>query len=247
MANGGAGAIVVTRNSDDPDIGDLLATASGLDLDGPPIGWKRARWEPVWKGNAHLPGRDVLYEIDREVDRHTTVRPSWLRGLADGDPTRLLVASTIWGFGNFSKGPRFLGRMLGGQRSDSAIPDVLADIVSAAKSGASEGFSALFDARGRSRMSHLGIAFGTKLLHFAGYDSPARPRPLVFDARVWRATRRVRGCPDLPSPTGYVRSDQYDAYCSWAEQVADAAMNGIELATVEYLLFDYGGRVRTRV
>jgi hypothetical protein len=42
MANGGAGAIVVTRNSDDPDIGDLLAKASGLDLDAQPIRWKRA-------------------------------------------------------------------------------------------------------------------------------------------------------------------------------------------------------------
>jgi hypothetical protein len=103
-----------------------------------------------------------------------------------------------------------------------------------------------FDRRGRPRISHLGIAFGTKLLHFAGYASPARPRPLVFDSRVWRATRQVRGCLDLPRPAGYVRSDQYHAYCSWAERLAEAAPNGVEPATVEYVLFVYGGRRRDK-
>src|SRR5436190_13081 len=83
----------------------------------------------------------------------------------DGDPTLFLTTTTIWGYGTFGRGPRALRAMLAGPNVAATINT----IVDASRSSASDGFGALFDGRGRSRIAYLGIAFGTKVVHFAGY------------------------------------------------------------------------------
>jgi hypothetical protein len=55
--------------------------------EGQPIRWARPSWEAVWT-DTDLPGSGVLDAVDDEVDAlgRGTIRRSWVRTLADGDP-----------------------------------------------------------------------------------------------------------------------------------------------------------------
>jgi hypothetical protein len=121
----------------------------------------------------------------------------------------------IWGFATSNRGPYSLRLMLTGKSGGEPVSAVLASIISSARAGAGEGFTSLFDARGRTRVPRLGVAFGTKLVHFADYDSDARPRPLVLDNRVWLAAQALTDMPTVPDPKRYVATADYLAYCRW--------------------------------
>jgi hypothetical protein len=202
-----------------------------------PIEWRRANWEGVWEADSELPGRAVLDAIDTEVagDGAGSIRRSWVRSLADGDPAVFLAGSTIWGFGSYvRRGRPALRAMLRTPGADV----IVREIVAAARTDAGRGFSALF-AGGRSRISSLGIAFGTKLVHFAGYDY-AEPRPLILDARVFAAAHTLDPLAPVPNPARYTTGEQYRTYCEWAGDVA--TRNDVEPEDVEYALFVYAGR-----
>lgn len=228
-------------------IADLIEDYRTADIDHQKISWNPQLWQGVWEdssggpGPSRLPGRETLDLVDAEVRRSRTIRRSWLRGLADGDPVTFLVATTIWGFGSFSRGPRFLRAMLGEQRSDDGLNTVITSIVEAARRSPAEGFGSLFNGRGRPRISHLGIAYGTKVLHFAGYGH-AEPGPLVLDRRVWAAATTLEDKPPIPNPTRYTTRHAYQAYCESAAGIAYDQQ--VEPALVEYALFQHGGRVR---
>jgi 8-oxoguanine DNA glycosylase-like protein len=115
---------------------------------------------------------------------------------------------------------------------------IVREIVAAARMDAGRGFSALF-ARGRSRISSLGIAFGTKVVHFAGYDH-AEPRPVILDARVFAAAHILDPLAPVPNPARYTTGEQYRTYCELADDVA--ARNHVEPEDVEYALFVHAGR-----
>lgn len=196
-------------------------------------------WEKVWWQHG-LPGYATLDMIDAEVERSEgrTIRRSWLRELADGDdPVTFLVATTIWGYGGFGRGVKALGAML----SCDALADVVTDIVDASRLGAAPGFRALFDARGHTRIPWLGIAYGTKVVHFAGYRH-ADPPPLILDKRVFLGAAALDGNLPVPDPGGYTATDDYANYCTWAADVA--GRNGVEPHVIEYTLFAHGGKVR---
>lgn len=202
-----------------------------------PITWRRANWESVWEENPELPGREVLDAIDTEVagDGAGSIRRAWVRSLADGDPVVFLAASTIWGFGNYvRRGRPSLQSML----RTPDVDTIVTDIIAAARTDAGDGYSALF-ARRRTRISSLGIAFGTKVVHFAGYDH-ATPRPLVLDARVYAAVQSLEPSAPVPDPSRYTTGAQYRTYCEWAGEIA--ARNHVESEHVEYALFLHGGK-----
>lgn len=228
-------------------IDDLIKEYRTADIDRQEISWNPQLWQRVWEEppggsrSSMLPGRMTLDLIDAEVRRNRTIRRSWLRELADGDPVTFLVATTIWGFGSFSRGLRFLRAMLGEQRSDDGLSTVITSIVDASRRGAAEGFGSPFDGRGRPRISHLGIAYGTKVLHFAGYGH-AEPGPLVLDRRVWAAATTLDDKPPIPNPARYTTRHAYQAYCEWAAGIAYD--QHVEPALVEYALFQHGARVR---
>ena len=140
-----------------------------------PISWQRANWEKLWEAAPDLPASDVLDAIDIEVasDGRGTIRRSWIRGLADGDPLVFLAASTIWGFGDYvRRGRPALRAML----STQDVAALTTDIIDAARRDAGAGFEALFDNRGRTRIKSLGIAFGTKVVHFLDTNTAAPAR-----------------------------------------------------------------------
>ena len=185
------------------------------------ISWSREKWEPVWTVNPDLPGREALNAIDSEVARHRTIRREWIRSTSktqgDTEDGRLLllVLSTIWGYGDFvGRGRKALTAML----STPGCAETMADIVNESRESARRGFSALFE-NGKTRINWLGIAFGTKAIHFAGYDFAA-VRPLVLDARVYRGTVRLGVEGKAPDPSKYTTGDEYEAYCRWAADVA---------------------------
>lgn len=217
-------------------IDDLIAARRDIDTDNQPIGWNRAMWEQVWAGT-NLPGRSALDLVAAEHHEHETIRRGWLRGLSDGDGTEFLVATIIWGYGTFGRGVKALRAML-------ATPDLATtvdEIVTASRRDAASGFGSLF-AAGKTRIPWLGIAFGTKVVHFAGY-AHTKPPPLILDKRVYLGATAL-GIDCVPDPTRYTTSAAYAAYCRWANEVADR--NGVEPQSVEYALFTHGGDAKNK-
>jgi len=216
------------------NLDELIEAHRDDDLDKQGIGWNRSMWEAVWS-DAGLPGRGALDDIDAEVAQHETIRRSWLRGLADGDAVRFLVATTIWGYGTFGRGVKALKAMLG--RED--VDDHVSDMITASRQDPASGFRSLF-VGGKPRIPWLGIAYGTKVVHFAGYDH-ANPRPLILDKRVFIGAQAL-GAERVPDPAKYTTGNEYGRYCAWAEEVA--RRNGARPDLVEYVLFLHGGDVR---
>lgn len=216
---------------------DDLVRRTGDGAEAQPIKWRRSSWEALWDQEPRLPGRDVLDLINAEVagDGAGTIRRSWVRSLANADPVVFLAASTIWGYGNYvRRGRPALRAML----LTPGVATITKDIIGAARRDAAAGFSALFDGSGRTRVARLNIAFGTKVVHFAGYDY-AMPRPLVLDARVYCAAQELAPTAPVRDPAKRTTGEQYRAYCEWAGEVAERVGVGPEL--VEYSLFVYGG------
>lgn len=205
--------------------------------DAQPIRWRRSGWEALWDHEPGLPGLAVLDLIDTEVAAAGTIRRSWVRSLADADPVVFLAASAIWGFGNYVRRGRPALRAMLLTPGVAAITD---DIIGAARRDAAAGFSALFDGSGGTRVAQLSIAFGSKVVHFAGYDY-ANPRPLVLDARVYRAVEELAATARVPNPAKRTTGAQYMSYCEWAGEVAGRI--GVEPEQVEYSLFIYGGEL----
>jgi len=214
-------------------IDDLIRTHQEP-ADFQPIAWNRDNWQQLWDAAPAIPALEVLDLIDAEVQGagQGTIRRSWIRGLADGDDALVfLAASTIWGYGNYV---RFGRPALRAMLSTPDAPSITRDIIERSRLSPA-GFSALF-ADGRPRIAHLSIAFGTKVVHFAGYDVAA-PKPLILDKRVYRSAQRL-GVDAVPDPEGFVTGVQYEGYCTWAAEVA--ASHGVEPAIVEYALFATG-------
>jgi hypothetical protein len=216
------------------NIDELVQAHRGDDVDSQPIKWNRSMWEKVWS-DENVPGREALDLIDAEVKRSATIRRSWLQGLADDDPITFLVATAIWGYGNFGRGVKALGAML---RRDG-VAGIVSDVIQASRQGPAPGFRALFDS-GRPRIPWLGIAYGTKVVHFAGYQH-ADPAPLILDKRVFLGAKAL-GTDRVPDPGKYMTGDEYADYCAWAAAVAHR--NDVSSQLVEYVLFLYGGDLR---
>lgn len=220
-------------------IDDLVLACVGAEFQ--PIKWRRSSWESLWVASPGLPGREVLDLIDAEVNGlgNGTIRRSWVRSLADLDPVVFLAASTIWGYGDYVRRgrPALRAMLLSG-----GVAATMESIIRASRSSAADGFISLFDRRRKTRIAHLGIAFGTKAVHFAGYEF-ATPRPLVLDARVYRSALRVAPTAPVPDPAKRTTGEKYAEYCSWAGGVAERLAVAPEL--VEFALFSHG-QIATR-
>lgn len=216
------------------NIDQLINAHRDDDLDKQRITWNRSMWEKVWS-DEDLPGHGTLDLIDAELGQHGTIPRSWLRGLAGGDPVTFLVATTIWGYGSFGRGVKALKAMLG----CGDVAGIASDIIRSSRQDAASGFRSLFTG-GKPRIPWLGIAYGTKVVHFAGYDD-ADPRPLILDKRVFLGAQAL-GIDCIPDPTRYTTGDEYASYCAWAGEIA--RRNEVEPALVEYVLFLHGGEVR---
>jgi hypothetical protein len=99
--------------------------------------------------------------------------------------------------------------------------------------GIENAFRLMFTKGGTARIRRCNTSYATKILHFMGYESAIRPRPLIYDQRVADALARTPEAPPFPAP-GLLRSRQYRDYCEWAEQ------SSYDPIVVEYALFEVG-------
>ncbi|MGH9121576.1 MAG: hypothetical protein ACRDYC_06470 [Acidimicrobiales bacterium] len=169
------------------------------------VPWTPQPWAVVFST------RPVAYRLLRDHAEATGgIARAFLHSLADGDPVELFLATMAWGFGNTGYGPSRVAKML-------ATPDVeqkIARIVEVVQvQGAGLGWWALLEGH---KIQSLGMAFGTKLLTFAGYSVSEPPRPLVLDARVRAGLQRLAGR-TVPPAGQTVWRRHYLAYLELAE------------------------------
>jgi hypothetical protein len=150
-----------------------------------------------------------------------------------GDWDALHLASLIWGYGRFAN----LTHRKAVEQFVATDGTVRAEICEEARIDTRAAWNRWWIGDGQTAIPGLRVAMGTKLLYFAGYDSPARPRPLIYDRRVH--SRLTTLGYDLANPdgsTGLVRwTDDYRPYLGLC---AAAAINcGLEPEDVEHALF----------
>lgn len=203
------------------------------------VSWNRTMWERVWdEASGALPARETLDLIDAQGG----IRRPWLRELADGDPAIFLTATTIWGYGSFSRGVKALRAMLHCRGED--VRALTSEVIGASRQSPDAGFRSLYNDHGGKRIPWLGTAYGTKVVHFAGYDH-TDPKPLILDKRVWTGIMALEDTPAVPDPARYMPGAQYQEYCAWASGAA-SRHHGATSELVEYALFTYGGEERSR-
>ncbi|TQL58951.1 hypothetical protein FB474_0294 [Oryzihumus leptocrescens] len=196
--------------------------------------FKAHRWSSRLDPAAWPPELDACPEsIDRRwIDRRA------LFAIADraGDPVgaiHTLVATSIWGTSTSARGR---ARRLRVFHADlAAVGDSVAHAVNVMlQDGPVAAYRTLHD-RGPS-VKHLGPAFGTKVLYFAGYNhTTEHPRPLILDRYVALALNQLCG---WSWPDAGWTADQYATYLDLAERWAAAW--DTEADVIELVLFNVG-------
>jgi len=116
--------------------------------------------------------------------------------------------------------------------SEPAIAEIVHQVQ---QSGAGEGWSALW---GKIHVPGLGLAFGTKLLYFAGYKNCVNGlRPLVLDANVRRPLNGAEA--GLTAKIKNHRAD-YERYLHLAEAWYNEHSRNGSPEIVEFALFKPG-------
>ena len=160
-------------------------------------------------------------------------RPALFSLAEAGDWEALHLASLIWGYGTFAN----LTHRRAVEHFVATEGTVRAEICEDARIDTRSAWNGWWTGDGNTAIPGLGVAMGTKLLYFAGYDSAARPRPLIYDRRVHGHLTALGY--DLPNPDGtcgYVRwTDHYRPYLELC--AAAATECGLDPEDVEYALF----------
>ncbi|SFT60828.1 hypothetical protein SAMN05660657_01832 [Geodermatophilus amargosae] len=149
------------------------------------------------------------------------------------------VAAAAWG----SRSGREVSRRLRAFTDVEAVAAKLAAVTGIlAADGAEAGFTALL--HGDQRIAHVGPAFGTKFLYFAGYKCvPSGPQPLILDENTGVAVQRLTGA---PCPYVQVSPTDYAGYLRMLHRWAEAWGN-CEPDVVERAVFDVGKAPRLAV
>jgi hypothetical protein len=201
-----------------------------------PARWRPEGWKRHWYENG-LPCGHVLDELAAEYSSHRTIRRKFILDTYQDRPTtELFIAVMAWGSGTDNRGPAKAGGTLKQPQSEAKIEDTV-NVVR--QDGAAAGYRAYY---ARNKLDNLDVAFATKLLYFAGYRSPHRPRPLIYDSLASAAAARFPSAPLLPLIADGVTTSSYQRYCAWAEDIADE--HKTEPAVIEWSLFTLGAAIR---
>lgn len=144
---------------------------------------------------------------------------------------QVLWASLAWGEG--TRAFRNPGRVRSFLTDTARNSDVLVEALSLAKSDPEAAYSRMY-----GQTKHLGPAFFTKALYFAGAGEPAHPS-FILDARVAAALRHHCGWASLRIGGAWPAST-YGRYCAllsrWADEMT-GTNDALEPAQLEYRLF----------
>lgn len=151
------------------------------------------------------------------------------------------VAAAVWGTGTSARAVERCAQVL-----DSDPSQVGEDLAEAARIVRSDGPAAAYRFLHpiRNRIKHLGPAFGTKFLYFAGYDRTSGPRqPLILDKNVAAALTNL-GAGQWPSTAwpSQQYADYLDIAHDWAQQWQQTSPD-----VVERVLFSIGKAERLAI
>jgi hypothetical protein len=206
-----------------PPIPDYVLKCSNADVEKQCIPWNPSAWQTVFAGHETLYGA-----LTEHVDLEGGIKRSFIHKMAPGDPLDLFLATMAWGSSPRGYGPARTQAILG-QRGAA---EKLATIVSITREhGALDGWTALLRDH---HVSGLGMAFGTKLLYFAGYKLEYRPRPLILDALVRKSLQTA--APGTVPGSGTIWRADYEKYLMLAEEWASEVSWEQEPDVVEYAL-----------
>jgi hypothetical protein len=214
--------------------------SDGVGPTGQLIEWNPANWTEV--GTSAFPAGATIQHLERASVPSARGRPALTRQAvrethAALGPRGGFVAALVWGFGPTGYGASRVRKILGSPSAAAIVEDIWD---TAATEGARAGFSALWE-NGRSRITGLGTAFGTKVLYFAATNDTPDPAPLVLDRFVYKGAHRlaaegaIADASRVPDPRRYLASATYADFCAWAEQQSPGASD-----EVEYVLFKHG-------
>ena len=229
----------------EPDLPDWLRTARP---DGPEAQWETWPYR-TWKRDADLAAFVGAREAIEQVEDWWAIDDGCLRrrrlhDVAEGPILPWFVAVMAWGYGPSGLGAHRVAKIL---RDTPDSVDRLTAIRASSLESASAGWAALFDRE--TAVKGLAASFGTKLVHFAGYNRVgAHPRPLILDENV------AQGLRDAGVPLGSVwRHDDYLTYCDiaerWASELAQSTGAPFGSDAIEFALFGRGrdhGRLQRR-
>ena len=223
------------------DLPDRLAalirgTSNRWVMEQQPADWKHSAWKEQWE-RYPLPCPHVLSELASEVHEHERIRRKFIfDAYRDRTPTELFIAVMAWGLGPSNYGPSRARRILRQPNADNAIEAVVNAV---RQDGAAAGYSTYYTEG--NTLEGLNVSFITKLIHFAGYESEHRPRPLIYDKLVATAITRLPTAPLLPDIEDLTTA-AYKRYCQWAQDTATE--HRTEPAVVEWALFALGAEIR---
>jgi hypothetical protein len=219
---------------------DLIRTTlAAWVLNSQPVNFRPATWRRTFAANPAVLAVVQALDAQQRLNGHIP-RDAVLAAAATG-PVQAVAASMVWGYGPDNRGPGRAAAALAGPVA-ATIGNMAANLNSGNADAVASAFTAMFGRNGKPRLRNCSVAFVTKIMHFMGYNSTVRPRPMIYDARVATALARMPDGPVVGHPdSDKIWSDAYQRYCQWAEDLA-VALNS-EPCVVEYALFDVGGRL----
>ncbi|MER6259061.1 hypothetical protein ABT203_05590 [Streptomyces sp900105245] len=216
--------IVLPHDLDLPDHDTVLGQAFPFD---------RARWIPVLPDATWWPAElDSCPLVGKwpRVDRRTVFSIARKADTVEGR-RNLLVAALVWGTGTKARSVDRRAQIF--LRSSDA--DIDAALEALRERGATEAYWAL---NNDQHIPYLGAAFFTKVLYFAGHESPAGPyRPVILDSIVSRALKDLKTV-DAAWPENGWTTDQYRQYLEGVHDLAQR--RSVSPDQVEAALFFHG-------
>ncbi|MFF4307807.1 hypothetical protein [Streptomyces sp. NPDC001601] len=225
----------------------MIALPHDLDLPdretvlGQAIPFDRARWIPVLPDAAWWPTElDSCPLVGKwpRADRRTVFNIARKADTVEGR-RHLLVAALVWGTGTKAQSLHRRAQIFRHSPGTDIAARLDARLEAALdalrKRGTAEAYWAL---NNKQHIPYLGAAFFTKVLYFAGHESPAGPyRPVILDSVVSRALKDLKAVDVDWLENGWT-TDQYRQYLEGVHDLAQR--RGVLPDQVEAALFSHG-------
>lgn len=195
---------------------------------GQEFAWGRSQWEKRWPAGMYRPAaldsQEAVAVSRRDVHRRAE------RVDTEADALELYLLMAAWGTGTKARAIARAARPL----QEEGVAATLLQAHSAARSEEPADCYAQMLRGGSLRIKHLGPAFFTKWIYFAGFEagSSGRARPLILDARVART---------LGWATWGWSASSYARYIAVSEALRDAWCPEAPTDVIEYALFTANG------